>query len=149
MTADGRGARIAFSGSPWARQEMFRDQAATLALAERAQALRCNVSIVGATAAGPWVVRVGNSTRTLTFRGSVLADTIAFGLDRWAAGASDHGVRWTAGADRLGHAHAGRGRVVWTLCKLPAVPENSAWPEKRRCDDCWRALDRRIVAVAS
>lgn len=148
MTA--RGATLAFGGSPWARSAMWRDEARRDELAQRAVALGVSVSVVGASAVGPWVVRIGTQTRVLTFRGSGIHDVIRFGLERWAAGADDSGIAWRAGADKLAHAHPERGRQIWTLCKQSAVPENAAHPEKRRCEACWTALDGRVkVRVAA
>lgn len=143
-----RGA-LTFGGSPWARQAMWRDTDRTDALRMRATGLGVNVSVVAKTAGGPWVVRIGSTSRTLTFRGSEIHDVVEFGLERWAAGADDTGINWRGGADRLAHAHPGRGRQVWTLCKQTAVPENAVWPELRRCDDCWRALDGRVRVIAA
>lgn len=140
--------RLAFGGSPWARNELARDPMASTLLHNQAENLRANVSIVGKTERGPWVVSLYGSDRTLQFRGDDLADTIAFGLDRWAAGASDHGISWRCTADRLAHAHH-RGRQARALCGVEAVPETTAWSELRRCRACWRALDGRIRTVAA
>ena len=143
-----RGATLQFGGSSWARDAMWQDRERSAELGHRALELRVNVSVVGSSPRGPWVVRVWSATRTLSFRGSEIHDTIAFGLDRWAAGADDHGIAWRAGADRLAHAHPGRGRQIWTLCRQQAVPENMAHPERSRCRACWMALDRDVRAVA-
>ena len=144
-----RGATLAFGGSPWARNAMWQDRDRRDELAQRAVALGVGVSVVGASETGPWVVRIGTNARVLTFRGSGIHDVIAFGLDRWAAGADDTGVSWRAGADKLAHAHPGRGRQIWTLCKQRAVDERTAHPEKRRCQACWTALDGRVRVIAA
>ena len=140
---------LAFGGSPWARNAMWQDNERSDALRLRATGLGVGVSVVGHTAKGPWVVRIGTGSRVLTFRGSGIHDVVEFGLERWAAGADDTGIAWRGGADRLAHAHPSRGRVIWTLCKQTAVPENSAWPELRRCNACWSALDGRIRVAAA
>jgi len=140
---------IELHGSPWARQALLQDRDRAVALGHRALDLGISVSIVGKTERGPWTVRVGrNNGRLLTFRGHELHDIVEFGIDRWAAGADDTGVRWTADADALAHAHPGRGRAVWTLCKLPAIDERFRHPERSRCQACWRALDRNARAAA-
>lgn len=128
---------------------MWQDHERSDQLRERAAVLAVDVSVVGHTAKGPWVVRIGTVTRVLTFRGSGIHDVVDFGLDRWAAGADDTDIAWRGGADRLAHAHAPRGRVIWTLCKQTAVPENTVWPELRRCNACWLALDGRVRVAAA
>lgn len=142
-----RGATVQFGGSPWARQAMWQDQERTAELGRRARELGANVSVVGKTERGPWIVRVMRGGRVLMFKGSDVHDVLAFGLDRWAAGADDHGIAWRAGADALGHAHLTRGRVIWTLCKQRAVDERAVHPERSRCQACWQALDRRVAAA--
>jgi len=139
-----RGARLNFGGSPWARQALLREPQA-VALAERAGELRVHVSITGRSEAGPWVVAIYNRTRTLRFAGHDLSAVIGFGLDRWAAGADDSGIRWSAGPDKLAHGH--RGPRHETLCGLPWTDSKYAHPERSRCNECWRALDRRVVAA--
>lgn len=140
----GRGATLTFGGSPWARAaleaEPDRDQ-----LAKRALEIGAHVGIVAKTPQGPWMVNVWNRDRTLRFRGDRLGEVIAFGLERFAAGADDTGIRWVAGPDGLAHAH--RGPRADTLCDLPWTDERFAHPERARCRDCWRALDRRYVAA--
>jgi len=49
-------------------------------------------------------------------------------------------VRWTAG-NSAGIAHAHRpGRVLRTVCGLPAIDEQFAWPARQRCVPCETAL---------
>lgn len=142
----GRIPRYDFGGSPWARAEVLRDPIGNGVVHELAAQQRVNVSMVGKTARGPWVVTVWNSQRSLRFAGSSLLATAAFGVDRWIAGADDHGIRWTAGADKLAHGHATRSPR--TLCKQEAIDERRAHPELRRCQECWRALDGRMKRKA-
>lgn len=142
-----RGARLQFGGSPWARWALLADEDRAIALAHEAQRQGVSVGMIGKTQTGPWVVRVGAGSRVLRFTGDNLHDTVAFGLERWAAGADDSGIAWRGGVDRLAHAHPVRGRQIRTLCEQAAVPENAVWPELRRCNACWRALDRRTVAA--
>ena len=139
---------IELHGSPWARQELLADRDRAIALSHRALELRVTVSIVGKGQHGPWVVTVWTRSRSLRFAGHELHDVVEFGLERWAAGADDTGIRWTAGADKLAHAHPARGRAVWTLCKLTAIDERFRHPERARCQACWRALDRDVRAAA-
>jgi hypothetical protein len=141
-----RGATLQFGGSPWARQAMWQDRERSAELGHRALELGVNVSVVGKTELGPWVVRVWTSRRALRFAGDDVHATVAFGLGRWAAGADDTGIRWTAGLDRLAHGHAGRS--PWTLCHQRAIDQRFGHPELRRCQACWRALDRDVRAAA-
>lgn len=138
-----RGATIQFGGSPWGRAALLEDRDRAVELATRATGMGVSVSILGKTERGPWVVRIGTG-RILRFAGRELHDTIEFGLDRWAAGADDTGIRWAAGPDGLGHAHVKRS--PWTLCKVSAIGEQFVHPERARCQACWRALDRRPAA---
>jgi hypothetical protein len=143
-----RGATTNFEASPWARGELLLDRDRAAELGQRALGMGVQVSIVGKTIGGPWVVHVWTKSRSLRFAGYKVHDVVEFGLERWAAGADDTGVRWTAGADKLAHAHPARGRAVWTLCKLTAVDERFRHPERTRCQACWRALDRDVRAAA-
>lgn len=143
-----RGATVQFGGSPWARAAMWQDQDRTTELGRRARELEASVSVAGKTPNGPWHVRVMRGSRVLVFRGYDVHDVVAFGLDRWAAGADDRGIAWRAGPDALGHAHPTRGRVIWTLCRQRAVDERATHPERSRCQACWRALDRDVRSAA-
>jgi hypothetical protein len=141
-----RGATLHFEASPWGRGALLADADRAVLLGQKAVELRVRVGIIGRAERGPWVVRIGTSSRVLRFAGHKLHDLIEFGLERWAAGADDTGIRWTAGPDHLSHGHP-KARSPWTLCKRPALDEREAWPERSRCQDCWRALDRRVVAA--
>jgi hypothetical protein len=145
MAATTRGATFTFGGSPWARQALLEDRDRAVELAHLAQALRVSVSMVGKAEHGPWVVHVRSSSRSLRFAGAGLHDVVEFGLDRWAAGADDAGIRWLAGADGLAHGQP-TGRATWTLCHRPALDERFRHPERHRCQACWRALDRVVAA---
>lgn len=134
--------------TPWARDALATDPMRSLELGTRAGELGAEVSVNAKSPHGPWIVRVGKGSRTLTFRGHVLFETVAFGLDRWAAGADDTGIAWVAGSDGLAHAQLDRGRVVWALCHRPALDQRYRHPERLRCQACWRALDRDVRAAA-
>jgi hypothetical protein len=135
-----RGATITLS--PWAGAWLAIGDRAELG--QRALELGVHVNAVAKEQRGPFVVHVFDRSRTLRFAGHKLAELIRFGLDRWAAGADDRGVRWSAGADALAHGHIGP--RADTLCGLPWTDEQFAHPERSRCAECWRALDGRAAA---
>lgn len=135
-----------FDATPWARGALLQDPERTQRLAERARMHGAEVQIVGKNVRGPWTVRIGRSPRVLAFRGPHLHDMIEFGLERWEAGADDRDVQWVAGSDGLAHAQPLR-RSVWTLCKRPVLDQRYRHPERSRCEACWRALDRAVVAA--
>lgn len=143
--AQARGAR--FQLTPWSRAALLEDQERAIELAHDAQRLGAYVSLNGASPTGPWIVDLTSGGRSLRFRGTELHDTLAFGLERWAAGASDDGFGWLAGPDLVAHAQPER-RPTWTACKQRALDERHRHPEKYRCAACWRALDRNVRATA-
>lgn len=139
-----RGATFQLGSSPWAREALLADPHRAAEIGGLAIKLRVRVSVLGKSAKGPWVVYIRTTTRSLRFAGHDIHETIAFGLERWAAGADDTGVRWTAGPDGLAHGHRAAGRA---LCGASPVSEKFRHPERMRCQACWRALDRNAVAA--
>ena len=141
-----RGATFQFDGSPWARDVLLEQQDRSVGLAHRAGDLGANVVLRGRSAGGPWVVKVIGRDRHLVFAGRDLVELLEFGLERFARGADDTGIRWIAESDGVAHGQPERGRAVWTLCHRPALDERLKHPERIRCLDCWRALDREVAA---
>lgn len=140
-----RGATFQLTGSPWAREALGLDPARAAELGHRALSLRVKVGIVGKSETGPWVVRVRRGERDLRFAGHELLDVVAFGLDRWVAGADATGIRWAAGPDRLAHGH--RKGSARALCGASPISPQFQHPERSRCQACWEALDGIRVAA--
>jgi hypothetical protein len=145
MTPANRGAVLQFGGSPWGREAFLADPERAARLGHRALDLGVRVGVLAKAPGGPLVVTVRRGPRILLFRGRDVFGLIEFGLERWAAGADDTGIRWAAGPDGLAHGH--RKTDPRALCAASPIDERYRHPERGRCQACWRALDRVSVAA--